>query len=197
MRVVLATGNAGKLSEFADLLAPAGFEFVSQATFGIEPPEETGTTFVANALLKARNAARLTGLPAMADDSGLKVDALQGAPGVRSARYAGVGASDADNIAKLLQALVDVPDSARSARFQCVIALVTSADDPQPLIGSGAWQGRILHAPRGHAGFGYDPIFEDLASGRSAAELSAAEKHVRSHRGAALAALLDEWRRRR
>ncbi|NDD75462.1 MAG: RdgB/HAM1 family non-canonical purine NTP pyrophosphatase [Gammaproteobacteria bacterium] len=197
MRVVLATGNAGKLREFADLLAPAGFEFVSQATFGIEPPEETGTTFVANALLKARNAARLTGLPAMADDSGLEVDALQGAPGVRSARYAGDHASDADNIAKLLQALVDAPDVARGARFRCVIALVTSADDPKPLIGSGEWRGRILHAPRGHAGFGYDPIFEDSVSGRSAAELSAAEKHARSHRGAALAALLDEWRRRR
>ena len=197
MRVVLATGNAGKLREFADLLAPAGFEFVSQATFGIEPPEETGTTFVANALLKARNAARLTGLPAMADDSGLEVDALQGAPGVRSARYAGDHASDADNVAKLLQALVDAPDVARGARFRCVIALVTSADDPKPLIGSGEWRGRILHAPRGHAGFGYDPIFEDSVSGRSAAELSAAEKHARSHRGAALAALLDEWRRRR
>jgi len=197
MRVVLATGNAGKLREFADLLAPAGFEFVSQATFGIEPPEETGTTFVANALLKARNAARLTGLPAMADDSGLEVDALQGAPGVRSARYAGELASDADNVAKLLQALADVPDAARGARFRCVIALVMAADDPKPLIGSGEWQGRILHAPRGHAGFGYDPIFEDSASGRSAAELSAAEKHARSHRGAALAALLDEWRCRR
>lgn len=197
MRVVLATGNAGKLREFADLLAPAGFEFVSQATFGIEPPEETGTTFVANALLKARNAARLTGLPAMADDSGLEVDALQGAPGVHSARYAGEHARDADNVAKLLQALADVPDAARGARFRCVIALVMAADDPKPLIGSGEWQGRILHAPRGHAGFGYDPIFEDLASGRSAAELSAAEKHARSHRGAALAALLDEWRCRR
>lgn len=197
MRVVLATGNAGKLREFADLLAPAGFEFVSQATFGIEPPEETGDTFVANALLKARNAARLAGLPAMADDSGLEVDALQGAPGVYSARYAGAHASDADNVAKLLQALADVPDAARTARFRCVIALVASADDPKPLIGTGEWQGRILRAPRGSAGFGYDPIFEDVASGCSAAELSAAEKHARSHRGAALAALLDEWRRRR
>lgn len=197
MRVVLATGNAGKLREFADLLAPAGFEFSPQSQFGIEPPEETGRTFLDNALLKARYAAARTGLPAMADDSGLEVDALHGAPGVYSARYAGLHASDADNVAKLLNALATTADAARGARFRCVIALVMNADDPQPVIGTGTWEGRILQAPRGTEGFGYDPIFQDLASGRSAAELSASEKHARSHRGAALAALLEVWRQRR
>ena len=197
MRVVLATGNAGKVREFADLLAPAGFEFVTQATFGIEPPEETGHTFLDNALLKARYAASRSGLPAMADDSGLEVDALQGAPGVYSARYAGPQASDADNVDKLLKALADVPQRARSARFRCVIALVMRADDTAPYIGTGVWEGRILSAPRGTGGFGYDPVFEDPGSARSAAELGAAEKHARSHRGMALAALLAEWQRRR
>lgn len=197
MRVVLATGNAGKVREFADLLAPAGFEFVTQATFGIEPPEETGHTFLDNALLKARYAASRSGLPAMADDSGLEVDALQGAPGVYSARYAGPQASDADNVDKLLKALADVPQRARSARFRCVIALVMRADDPAPYIGTGVWEGRILSAPCGTGGFGYDPVFEDPGSARSAAELGAAEKHARSHRGMALAALLAEWQRRR
>lgn len=197
MRVVLATGNVGKLREFADLLAPAGFQFVPQSQFGIAPPDETGHAFVDNALLKARYAAERSGLPAMADDSGLEVDALGGAPGVYSARYAGVGASDADNVAKLLNAMTSVPSEARTARFRCVIALVMSADDPQPLIGTGVWEGRIALASRGSQGFGYDPVFEDLASGRSAAELSATEKHARSHRGVALAALLAEWRRLR
>ena len=144
MRVVLATGNAGKLREFAELLGPFGLQFEPQSAFGIESPEETGSTFLENALIKARHAARCTGLPAMADDSGLEVDALSGAPGVWSARYAGVGASDAANVSKLLAALEGVPDAGRGARFRCVIVLLQSADDPAPRVGEGRWEGRIL-----------------------------------------------------
>ncbi|MEZ5459069.1 MAG: RdgB/HAM1 family non-canonical purine NTP pyrophosphatase [Steroidobacteraceae bacterium] len=192
--VVLATGNRGKLAEFRQLLGDSGFDVVPQSQFGIDPPEETGTTFEANAELKARHAARLTGLPALADDSGLEVDALGGAPGVYSARYAGAGASDAANIAKLLAALAAVPDAQRTARFRCVIACVRTADDPAPLLARGAWEGRILAAPRGSGGFGYDPVFLDPASGSSAAELDAAAKNARSHRGAALRDLLAQLR---
>ncbi len=195
MRVVLATGNLGKLREFADLLGPAGLEFEPLSAFGVDSPEETGLTFVDNALLKARHAAARTGLPAMADDSGLEVDALGGAPGVRSARYAAPPGSDAApgdaaNIDKLLRELRGVAPLARTARFRCAIALVRSADDAAPLVGEGRWEGRILEARRGSGGFGYDPVFEDLASGRSAAELAPHEKHARSHRGAALRAVL-------
>jgi XTP/dITP diphosphohydrolase len=210
LRVVLATGSAGKLREFAQLLAPAGFEFTPQSAFGIEPPEETGDTFLANALLKARYASRLSGLPAMADDSGLEVDALGGAPGVRSARYsedavaAGAAAAadaaamsrDEANWRKLLGALAGVPDTARTARYRCCIVLVREADDPAPLVGEGAWEGRILEAPRGSGGFGYDPVFapEGPASGGgSVAELDAATKNLHSHRAAALRALLAAW----
>lgn len=199
MRVVLATGNLGKLREFADLLGPAGFEFEPLSAFGVESPPETGHTFVDNALLKARHAAACTGLPAMADDSGLEVDALGGAPGVRSARYAAPPGShaspgDAANVAKLLHELRGVPPDARTARFRCAIALLRHAEDPVPLIGAGTWEGRILEQPCGGGGFGYDPVFEDLASGRSAAELTSAEKHARSHRGTALRALLAQLR---
>lgn len=199
MRVVLATGNLGKLREFADLLGPAGLEFQPLSAFGVESPEETGLTFVDNALLKARHAAARTGLPAMADDSGLEVDALGGAPGVRSARYAAPPGSDAApgdaaNIDKLLRELQGVAPAGRTARFRCAIALVRSADDPSPLLGEGSWEGRILEARRGTGGFGYDPVFEDAASGRSAAELAPADKHARSHRGAALRALLARLR---
>jgi len=190
MRIVLATGNRGKLAEFEAMLAPLHFEFAPQSAFGIEPPEETGSTFAANALLKARHAAQLSGLPAMADDSGLEVDALGGAPGVWSARYAGPNASDADNIAKLLLALRDVPKAARRARFRCVIAFVQSATDPAPVFGEGAWEGGILEQPRGGGGFGYDPVFEDPSTGRAVAELAAEDKNARSHRGQALRALL-------
>ena len=137
MRIVLATGNAGKIREFADMLGPLGFEFVPQSAFGIEPPEETGETFEDNALLKARYASARSGLPAMADDSGLEVDALGGAPGVRSARYAGEGAGDLANLKKLLDAIETVPEAARSARFRCVIALVRGADDQAPTLGRG------------------------------------------------------------
>ena len=193
MRVVLATGNAGKIREFAELLAPLGFEFLPQAEFGIEPPEETGETFEANAILKARHAAARSGLPAMADDSGLEVDVLGGAPGVRSARYAGEGAGDLANLNKLLQALAAVPANARHARFRCVIALVQSADDPAPLLGRGSWEGRILESARGDGGFGYDPVFAPQGETRSVAELPSAEKHAQSHRGAALRDLVAEW----
>ena len=202
-RVVLATGNAGKLREFAALLAPAGFVFEPQSAFGIEPPEETGDTFLANALLKARYAARLSGLPAMADDSGLEVDALGGAPGVRSARYADDATTavprDEANWRKLLAALVGVPDAARRARFRCCIVLVRDADDPVPVVGEGAWEGRILEAPRGSGGFGYDPVFapvDPAFGGRSVAELDAADKNLHSHRAAALRALLTAWQAR-
>lgn len=202
LRVVLASGNRGKLREFAEMLANTGVVFEPQSAFGIEPPEETGRTFLENALLKARHAARLSGLPAMADDSGLEVDALGGAPGVYSARYAGVGASDAANVARLLAALEDVPDSARTARFRCVIAFVRSADDAEPIIGEGCWSGRLLRAPRGADGFGYDPIFsperpEDpsIRADSSVAEWPASLKHRYSHRGAALRDWLAQWRR--
>lgn len=193
MKVVLATGNVGKLREFTELLSPLGLEFLPQSHFGIEPPEETGATFEANALLKARFAAARSGLPALADDSGLQVDALGGAPGVRSARYAGEGAGDLANLKKLLAAMTGLPQEARSAHFRCVIAFVKSGDDPSPLFGSGVWQGRILDTPRGTGGFGYDPVFAPDGETRSVAELASAEKHASSHRGAALRDLLAKW----
>ena len=194
MRVVLASGNRGKLREFTELLAPLGIEFVPQSQLGIEPPEETGATFAANAILKARHASSVSGLPAMADDSGLEVDALDGAPGVHSARYAGGHGDDAANIAKLLAELrtrhADFGPGSTRARFRCVIALVRSADDPAPQLAHGAWEGYIAAAPRGSGGFGYDPVFVDLASGSTAAELPAEVKNARSHRGQALRALV-------
>lgn len=194
MRVVLASGNRGKLLEFSQLLSPLALELVPQSAFGVTPPDETGTTFEANALLKARYAAALSGLPALADDSGLEVDALGGAPGVFSARYAGAHASDADNMAKLLGELrarhiVCGPDTSR-ARFRCVIALLRGADDAEPRIASGSWEGFITDAPRGTGGFGYDPLFVDSESGLTAAELTSSIKNARSHRGAALRSLL-------
>lgn len=194
MRVVLASGNRGKLREFADLLAPLGFSFVAQSDLGVAPADETGLTFEANALLKARHAARQTGLPALADDSGLAVDLLGGAPGVQSARYAGGHGDDAANTARLLAELRahDLPFDATNmrARFHCVIALVRDADDPAPRIASGAWEGYIAAAPRGAGGFGYDPVFVDPVSGLTAAELPADVKNLRSHRARALRALL-------
>ncbi len=192
MRIVLATGNTGKLREFAALLAPLQLTIEPQAAFGIEPPPETGCSFEANALIKARHAALLSGLPALADDSGLEVDALGGAPGVYSARYAGDQVSDAANIAKLLVQLATVPLAQRSARFRCVIACVRGADDAAPLLATGVWEGRIRTAARGSDGFGYDPVFEDAASGKTAAELTAEDKNRISHRGQALRALLAQ-----
>lgn len=187
--LVIASGNPGKLAEFASMLAGSGLEAVPQSAFGVNDAEETASTFVENALLKARHAARLTGRPALADDSGLCVDALGGAPGLYSARYAGMHGDAAANIAKLLEALRDVPDTARTAHFHAAIVLLRHADDPQPLIAEGRWRGRILHAPRGAHGFGYDPVFFDPVHGCSAAELDPAIKHRISHRGLALASL--------
>jgi XTP/dITP diphosphohydrolase len=189
MRLVLASGNSGKLIELRELLADAGIALQAQSEFGVEDAEETGLSFVENAILKARHAARATGLPALADDSGLCVDALGGAPGLYSARYAGVHGDAAGNIAKLLTALRDVPEAGRGARFVCVLALLRHAEDPQPLIAEGVWEGRILDAPRGSGGFGYDPVFFDPLLGRGAAELDPAHKHRISHRGRALAQL--------
>lgn len=191
-RIILASGNPGKLRELGSLLAHAGLALVPQSAFGIEPPPETGTTFLDNALLKARHASRATGLPALADDSGIEVDALAGRPGVYSARFAGEGATDEANLRKLLEALAQVPQERRRARYQCVIALVRSHDDPAPLIARGTWEGRITRAPRGTGGFGYDPIFVPAGSSRTAAELDAAEKNAQSHRGQALRALVSQ-----
>ncbi|MFZ5661112.1 MAG: RdgB/HAM1 family non-canonical purine NTP pyrophosphatase [Pseudomonadota bacterium] len=188
-RWVLASGNAGKLREMRALLAETGIELVAQGELGIADIEETGLTFVENALLKARHAAAVSGLPALGDDSGLCVDALGGAPGLYSARYAGGHGDARANIAKLLDALRGVPDEARGAHFYAVIVLVRHAEDPQPLIAEGLWRGRILHAPRGDGGFGYDPVFFDPVHGGSAAELEPALKNRISHRGQALAAL--------
>jgi XTP/dITP diphosphohydrolase len=194
---VLATGNAGKLAELTALLADAGLDVrvTAQSDLKISAPPETGTTFVENALLKARHAARVSGLPAIADDSGLVVPALGGAPGVRSARYAGERADDRANIAKLLGAL-EAPGLDRAAKFYCVLVALEHCDDPAPLIAAGAWAGQIARAPRGNGGFGYDPVFLDPTLGRTAAELGAAEKNRVSHRGTALRALIEQLKNR-
>lgn len=188
MKLVLASSSAGKLAELRELLG-VDFELHAQSDFGVADADETGLSFVENAIIKARHAAAATGMPALGDDSGLCVDALHGAPGLYSARYASThGDSDA-NIDKLLDALADTPDAQRGARFVCVLALVRDAHDPQPLIAEGVWHGRILHARRGESGFGYDPVFFSPAHGCSAAELPAEVKNRDSHRGLALAAL--------
>ncbi|MFT4178145.1 MAG: RdgB/HAM1 family non-canonical purine NTP pyrophosphatase [Thermomonas sp.] len=190
MKLVLASSNAGKLAELRDLLGEA-FELHAQSEFGVVDAEETGLSFVENAILKARHAARATGLPALGDDSGLCVDALHGAPGLYSARYAGVHGDSEANIDKLLRKLDGVADDARSARFVCVLALVRHADDPMPLIAEGVWEGHILHARQGANGFGYDPVFFSPAHGCSAAELPADAKNRDSHRGLALVKLRE------
>lgn len=189
MKVVVASGNRGKLAEFARLLGPLGLELVAQGDLGVNDVDETGLTFVENALLKARHASRATGLPALGDDSGLCVDALGGAPGLYSARYAGPEGNAQANIAKLLEALRGIPQNGRGAHFHASLVLLRHAEDPQPLIGEGRWYGHILDAPRGDAGFGYDPVFLDPQSGRSAAELEPQVKAERSHRGRAVSAL--------
>ncbi len=189
-RWVLASGNQGKLAELRQALSHLQLELAPLSDWTEISPEETGDTFEANAILKARHAAQLTGLPSLADDSGLAVDALDGAPGVYSARYAGARASDADNNRKLLQALDGVDDQKRSARFVCVIALLRNADDPKPVLARGEWHGRIAQTARGEQGFGYDPLFIDEHLSRSAAELDTASKLARSHRGQAIAQLL-------
>ena len=189
MKVVIATGNAGKLAELQAMLAPLQIEAVAQSAFDVPEAEETGLTFVENAILKARNAARHCGLPAIADDSGLEVDALNGQPGIYSARYAGTPSNDAANNDKLLQALAGLPEDQRTARFQCLAVFMRDADDPVPVIAQGSWEGRILTAPRGSNGFGYDPLFFVPEQGCSSAELTAETKNRLSHRGQALALL--------
>ncbi|HEU5443888.1 MAG TPA: guanylate kinase [Steroidobacteraceae bacterium] len=199
MKAILASGNAGKLRELAAILEPLGLALIAQSALGIDSPPETGSTFLENSLIKARHAARVSGLPALADDSGIEVDALDGRPGVRSARFAGEGASDAENLHKLLAELHDVPMEFRQARYHCVIAFVRRHDDPQPIVAQGTWEGRIALAPRGTGGFGYDPIF--LPAGlpptpghaatdgpRTAAELDPETKNRVSHRAQALRA---------
>lgn len=193
-KLVIASNNKGKITELTELLSPLGFEPVAQGSLGVSETEEPAVTFVENAILKARHAARETGLPALADDSGLAVDALAGQPGVRSARYAGDGASDADNIQALLQAMKDVPEPERDAQFHCVLVYLRHADDPTPVICHGRWPGRILDAPRGDAGFGYDPVFFATEHKCSAAELTREQKGRISHRGRALASLLEQLR---
>lgn len=191
-RLVLASNNAGKVRELTALLAELAIEVLPQREFGVPDATESGLSFVENALIKARHAARLTGLPALADDSGIEVDALHGAPGIYSARYAGVGADDAANNARLLAELAGRPEAERGARYQCVLVLVRHAADPTPLVCQAGWSGRILCAPRGEGGFGYDPLFFVPALNATAAELEPARKNAISHRGLALAKLLAE-----
>ena len=190
-KVVLATGNPGKVRELAHLLADFGLDVVAQTELGVESAEETGLTFIENAILKARHAAAVTGLPAIADDSGLAVDVLGGAPGIYSARYAGVDASDQQNLDKLLVTLKAVPQDQRRAQFHCVLVYLRHAEDPTPIVCHGSWDGDILFAEAGKGGFGYDPIFHVPALGKSAAELTREEKSAVSHRGQALKLLLD------
>lgn len=190
--VVLASDNQGKIREINSLLRNTPLEVVGQGSLGVEPIEETGTTFIDNALLKARNAARQTGLAAIADDSGLEVDALGGRPGVYSARFAGPQATDTANVEKLLAALDGIPPDERSARFRCAMVYVTHADDADPLICEGAWEGNIITEPRGDNGFGYDPIFWIEGEKATAAELAPERKNILSHRGQALRMLVAQ-----
>lgn len=192
--LVLASGNRKKLDEMRAILEPLALQVVPQSDFQVPEAEETGLTFVENAILKARNAAAHTGLPAIADDSGLEVDALNGAPGIYSARFSGADASDAKNNALLIDMLGDLPDAPRTARYQAVLALMRHPDDPTPLICQGTWEGEILLAPRGSGGFGYDPHFLIPDLGVTAAEMEPAEKNHVSHRGRALKALMDALR---
>ena len=189
--LVIATGNAGKLREFRDLLAGLPFAITAQGDLGIPSPEETGSTFLDNALLKARHAAAASGAAAIADDSGLEVDALGGAPGIYSARYAGVGAMDADNNAKLLAVLRVAGAAPWRARYRCALVFVAGPEDPAPLTADGVWEGCIVESPRGTGGFGYDPYFYLPDLQLTAAELDPAEKNRRSHRGTAMRALRD------
>lgn len=191
-KIVLASGNAGKLREFQQLLSGCGFEVVAQSEFHVDNAEETGLTFVENAILKARHACAKTGLPAIADDSGIEVDALNGRPGIYSARYSGAGATDADNNAKLLRELSGVAEVHRGARYHCVLAFMRHAEDPTPILCQGVWEGRILNEPQGQGGFGYDPLFFISSHQCAVAALDNAEKNRISHRGKAMAALLTQ-----
>ncbi|MDB6088551.1 MAG: non-canonical purine pyrophosphatase, rdgB/HAM1 family [Gammaproteobacteria bacterium] len=192
MRVVLASGNSGKLRELTTLLAPLGFELVAQSVLGIHSPPETGATFMENALIKARHAARSAKGAALADDSGVEVDALGGRPGVYSARFAGENASDEDNVHKMRAELHGVPAEFRQARYHCVIVFVRGPEDPEPLFAHGTWEGQIALEPRGAGGFGYDPIFIPAGLHRTAAEMTSVEKNAVSHRARALLALVTE-----
>ncbi|MBE4609340.1 XTP/dITP diphosphatase [Vibrio navarrensis] len=185
-KIVLATGNQGKVREMAGLLADFGFDVVAQSEFNVSEVAETGTTFIENAIIKARHAAKETGLPAIADDSGLEVDFLQGAPGIYSARYAGEKASDQENLEKLLTTMDGVPQEKRSARFHCVLVLMRHENDPTPIVCHGTWEGRILTQAHGENGFGYDPIFFVPEENCASAELAPARKKQLSHRGKAL-----------
>ena len=190
--LVLASDNQGKLKELTALLSDSGFSVVGQGDLDVTPAEETGETFIENAILKARNAARQTGHPAIADDSGIEVDALKGAPGVYSARFAGDNATDSDNVAKLLSQLTDVRSEDRKARFRCLMVYLRRADDPAPLICEGTWSGKVTLTPSGENGFGYDPVFWVPDEGCTAAELNPARKNVLSHRAQALKQLVAE-----
>ena len=191
MKLVLASSNQGKLEELRDLLAGNGIELIAQSELGVDDADETGSTFVENALIKARHATRITGLPALADDSGICVDALNGAPGLYSARYAGEHGNASRNIDKLLEALRDLPDDRRTAHFYCVLVLLRHPEDPQPLIVEGQWNGRILPERRGSGGHGYDPVFFDPHHDQAAAEMEPELKNRLSHRGQALALLRE------
>ena len=188
-KIVLASGNAGKIREISDLFSDLGIEIVAQADLGIESPEETGETFLENALLKARYAAEVSGLPAVADDSGIVVDALGGRPGVRSARYAGEDASDDDNLDLLLTEMADVSDDNRGGGFHCAAAIAFPGDNHDPIVAEGVWRGRILRQRVGDGGFGYDPIFMDENTSKTGAQMSREEKNAVSHRGKAFAEL--------
>ncbi|RQW63092.1 XTP/dITP diphosphatase [Vibrio viridaestus] len=191
-QLVLATGNQGKVKEMADLLSDFGFDVKAQSEFNVSEVAETGTTFIENAIIKARHAARETGLPAIADDSGLEVDAIDGQPGVYSARYAGSDASDQDNIDKLLASMKDVPEKDRTARFHCVLVLMKHADDPTPIVCHGKWEGQILTTQIGENGFGYDPVFWVPEEKCASAQLEPARKKQLSHRGKALQTLFNQ-----
>ncbi len=193
-KIVMASGNKGKVREFNQLLGELDIEVVPQTEFAVPEAEETGLTFVENAIIKARNAAAHTGLPAIADDSGIEVDALHGAPGIYSARYSGPGASDAANCEKLLKELEGVGEAERTARFQCLLVLMEHDKDPTPIICQGTWEGRITTAPQGENGFGYDPVFYVPQHECTAAQLSPEEKNRLSHRGQALQKLLAAMR---
>lgn len=191
MKIVLASSNKGKIKEFQEICASHQIELISQSDVGVSDADETGLSFIENAIIKARHASRITGLPAIADDSGLAVDILQGAPGIYSARYAGSAANSTDNILKLLQEMAHVETDQRTATFHCVIAFVMHANDPTPLVCEGRWQGRILEMPIGTSGFGYDPVFYIPALQKTAAELSAEQKNKISHRGIALTTFIN------
>ena len=191
-KVVLASNNVGKVREINQLLSSADLEVVPQSDFNIPDADETGLTFVENAIIKARQAAELSGLPAIADDSGLEVDALKGAPGIYSARFSGEGASDEKNLRKLLEDLKDIPEAERTARFQCLMVYMQHANDPTPIICQGTWEGVITFAPQGENGFGYDPVFFVPTHKCTSAELSPETKNQLSHRGQALQKLIVE-----